>query len=76
MDGTTGGDCSCRVLQGAFKEDFIDGHSSEVIEAMLCSKRLLDIFFGQGACTYRNWSLERHEGGMAMVNCKRSILVS
>lgn len=37
------GGCCRKFLQGAFKEDFIDGHSSEAIVAMFCSRHLLDL---------------------------------
>ena len=70
-DAAAGGDCSRGFFQGTFNEDFIDGQSSEVIEAMLCSRRLVDLLIRQVACTYRYWSLECHDGGMVVLKCKR-----
>ena len=70
-DATAGGDCSRKFLQGAFSEDFIDGHNSEAIEVMLCSRRLLDIIIRKVAYAYRSGSLERHEEGMEMLQYKR-----
>lgn len=40
-DATTSSDCSPRFLQGAFSEDFIDGHNSEAIKVMLCSGSII-----------------------------------
>lgn len=37
VDATACGGCCRRCLQGTFKEDFTDGHSSEVIEAMFAT---------------------------------------
>lgn len=65
-DTTTSGDCNPRFLQGAFSEDFIDGHNSEAIEVMLCSRRLLNVIIGKVAYTYHSWSLEGHERRMEM----------
>ena len=70
MEATAGGDCHRRLFQWTFNEDLMDGHSSEVIEAMLCSGHLLDILLRQVACAYRYWSLEGHVDNMAILSCK------
>ena len=52
VDATALGDCCCRKVQEVFNDDFIDGHSSEVIVATLCSRHLSDMVHGtRVACT-------------------------
>lgn len=69
VDATACGGCCRRCLQGTFKEDFTDGHSSEVIEAMFYPRHLLEKPIKTPvASTYRYWVLERHDGGVVLMS--------
>ena len=70
VEATAGGNCHRRLLRGTFNEDLIEGHSSEAIEAMLCSGQALDIVLRQVVYAYRYWSLEGDADNMAILYCK------